>query len=384
MFDFTTMTVDALEARQAEIAGMETESATAEELENRSAELEAIKAELETRKAAAEEAEKRRQEIADGAGETKEEHKEENRMELRDFLKSNEYVEAYARYIKSGDDTEVRSLLTANAGASITGEKLPVPTTLQEKIETAWEKDQILSRVTKTYIRGNLQIPFELTADPAIVHAEGSGAVAEEELTFGMVALIPESVKKWVSFSDEVEDMKGQEFLDYIYDEITYRVTKKLADLVVDDITTAPAANSASAIGVPAVTMAPGVVTIPTAAAQLSEEAVTPVVIMNRQTEVEFLAAYAAGSFAVDPFAGYEKVYTSHLPAYTAATSGQVYAIVGDLKGARVNYPNGDSMELKYDDMTRKKEDIVEILGRQFAAHGVTKLGHFVNLKKPA
>ena len=29
-------------------------------------------------------------------------------------------------------------------------------------------------------------------------------------------------------------------------------------------------------------------------------------------------------------------------------------------------------------------EDIVEILGRQFAAHGVTKLGHFVNLKKPA
>ena len=29
MFDFTTMTVDALEARQAEIAGMETENATA-------------------------------------------------------------------------------------------------------------------------------------------------------------------------------------------------------------------------------------------------------------------------------------------------------------------------------------------------------------------
>ena len=97
MFDFTEMTVDALEARQAEIAGMETESATVEELENRSAELEAIKAELETRKAAAEEAEKRRQEIADGAGETKEEHKEENRMELRDFLKSNEYVEATPR-----------------------------------------------------------------------------------------------------------------------------------------------------------------------------------------------------------------------------------------------------------------------------------------------
>jgi len=376
------MTFEQIEARMAEIkTEMEAEGADLTALENEVRSLNAQKEEL---RKAAEEAEKRRQEIADGAGETKEEHKEETRMELRDFLKSNEYVNAYARYIKSGDDTEVRSLLTANAGASITGEKLPVPTTLQEKIETAWENDQILSRVTKTYIRGNLQIPFELSADDAVVHAEGSGAVDEEELTFGMVALIPESVKKWVSFSDEVEDMKGQEFLDYIWDEITYRVTKKLADLVVDDITTAPAANSATAIGVPAVTMAPGVVTIPTAAAQLSEEAVTPVVIMNRQTEVEFLAAYAAGSFAVDPFAGYEKVYTSHLPAYSTATAGKVYAIVGDLKGARVNYPAGDDMEIKYDDLTRKKEDIVEVLGRQFAAHGVTKLGHFVNLKKPS
>ena len=41
-------------------------------------------------------------------------------------------------------------------------------------------------------------------------------------------------------------------------------------------------------------------------------------------------------------------------------------------------------MVIKYDDLTRKKEDIVEVLGRQYAAHGITKLGHFVNIKKPA
>ena len=179
--------------------------------------------------------------------------------------------------------------------------------------------------------------------------------------------------------------MKGEEFLRYIYDELTYRVAKKLSDLILDDITTANTSNGSTAIGVPVVTMEPGVVTIPTATANLSEDARDLVVIMNRLTEVEFLSAYAAGNFAVDPFAGLTKIYDSHLPAYSTATGGtDIYAIVGDLSGIRVNYPAGDGMVIKYDDLTRKKEDIVEVLGRQYAAHGITKLGRFVNIKKPA
>lgn len=49
----------------------------------------------------------------------------------------------------------------------------------------------------------------------------------------------------------------------------------------------------------------------------------------------------------------------------------------------QVNFPNGDGVVIKYDELTRKKEDIVEVLGRQYAGHGITKLGRFVNLKKP-
>jgi HK97 family phage major capsid protein len=306
---------------------------------------------------------------------------EEDRTEVRN---SPAYIDAYANYIKTGDASECRSLLTANAGVSITGEKLPVPEFLQEKIETAWEKNEILNRVNKTFLAGNIKVPFELSADDAIVHAEGSGAVAEEELTFGMVELKPETIKKWVSFSDEVQAMKGRAFLEYIGDELVYRVIKKLADRVLDDITTAPAANSATAIGVPAVTMNPAVTTIPEAAAHLSEYASNLVVIMNRLTEVEFTKAFAAGNFAVNPFEGVTKVYSNHLPAFSTATNGAVYAIVGDLYGMQVNYPEGEGVETKWDNLTRKKEDIVEVLGRQFAAHGVTKLGHFATLKKAA
>ena len=46
---FDEMNVEELQARQAEIAGMDTESATTEELEERANELEAIQAELKAR-----------------------------------------------------------------------------------------------------------------------------------------------------------------------------------------------------------------------------------------------------------------------------------------------------------------------------------------------
>ena len=376
------MTHEEIEARKAEIAvELDKPEADLDALGEEVRSLNEQDAELKKNAAAAEEI---RKQIADGEGVVIEERKAENMEhtpDLKEIRSSKEYVDAYAEYIKTGVDTEVRSLLTKNVGSGT----IPVPEFLQEMIETAWESDEIMSRVTRTFLRGNIKVPFELSADGAYVHTEGSTAPTEEALTFGLVSLVPETIKKWVSFSDEVVDMKGEEFLRYIYDEITYRIVKKLADKCLDDITTASSSNSSTAIGVPQVTMAPSVTTIPTAVANLSEDARNLVVIMNRLTDVEFIAAYAAGNFAVDPFAGLTRIYSSHLPAYSTATGGSdVYAIVGDLSGVRVNYPDGNDVVIKYDELTRKKEDIVEVLGRQYAAHGITKLGRFVNIIKPA
>lgn len=371
--NFSTMTIEQIEERKTAILSeMDKPEADLNALE---AEMREAKAEIERR--AADEAKKAeiRKMVANSA--QKGTAVEPAKVEVRN---SKAYIDAYAQYLKTGDDTECRSLLTVNAPASGT---IPVPVFLQEKIETAWEKDPILSRVNKTYLRGNAKVPFELSADGAYVHPEGTTAPTEEALTFGLVTLTPESIKKWVSFSDEVEDMKGEEFLNYIYDELTYRVLKKLADNCLDDITTANTTNGATAIGVPKVTMAPAVTTVPTAVAHLADEADGLVLIMNRLTEVEFTAAYAAGNFAVDPFAGLPRAYSSHLPAYASASANAVYAIVADLKGMQVNYPNGEGVTLKYDNLTKKTQDIVEVLGRQYAAHGITKLGRFVNIAKP-
>ena len=373
-------TAELIERRKA--IGEEANTATGEALDALESELDAINAELEARKAAAEKRQNILDTVANGAGEvisTFEKMEERKPMTDIEIRNSDAYIEAFARYIKTGNGDECRSLLTENVSGTI-----PVPTYVEERIRTAWENDDILSRVRKTYFRGNHKVPFERSADGAVVHTEGSSAISEENLTLGIVEMKPETIKKFVSFSTEAETMGGREFVDYIYDEIIYQITKKAAAEGIGDIVSASASHSSSAVGVPVVKTAPSVTAVPTAAAYLSDEARNPVVILNRLTEVEFLSAQAAGNFSMDPFAGLPRVYTSALGAYSTLSENGVYAIVGDLDGLQFNYPEGDGVAIIYDNITRKKEDIVEVLGRQYAAHAVTAPGRFCKLTKPA
>lgn len=376
--DFKEKTIEELEARKAEIAvELDNEGA---DLDALTEEVRAIKAEMESRKAAEEKKAEIRAAVAAGPAPVIENFKQEEKpmATVEEVRASAEYVDAFKNYILSGDDTECRTLLTQNVSGVV-----PVPVIVDEIIRTAWENDQILSRVRKTYLRGNVKIGFELSADGAYVHTEGTTAPTEESLTLGIVTMVPATIKKWIRISDEAVTMGGEAFLRYVYDELTYQIVKKLAALVVADIAGASTSSSSTAIGVPKVTAAPSVTALPTAAANLSDDASNIVVVMNRLTEVEFISAYAAGNFAVDPFAGMTKVYTSALPAYSAASAADVYAIVGDLSAVQVNYPEGDGVAIKYDDLSLAEADLVKIVGRQYAAHAITEPGRLVNVVKP-
>ena len=297
-----------------------------------------------------------------------------------DVLASKEYVDAYARYLVNGNADECRSLLTSNVSGQI-----PVPSIIDEIIRTAWDKSEILSRVRRTFVRGNLKVAFEKSADGAYVHTEGTSAPTEEEITLGIVEMIPANIKKWITVSDEAVAMGGERLLRYIYDEITYQiVTKKLTDLVVNDIKSAPTTATSSAASVAAITGAPGLTTVASAFANLSDEAQSPVVIMNKLTYANFKAAQAAGNFAVDPFEGLPVLFNNSLPAYDSASANAVYMIVGDLSGVQVNYPEGDNVVIKYDELSLAEKDLVKIVGRQYAAHAVTACGRFCNVKKGA
>ena len=381
MFDLTEKSVEELEARQAEIAGMETDGVDTDEIEKRANELEAIKAELEARaQKAAEEAEARKA-VENGAGEVREEKQEEKKMEVSEIRNSPEYIEAYANYIRTGHDNECRTvLLTKNAPAS---GQLPVPDMLEGIIKTAWDRNEFLNQIKKTYFRGNLRVPFELSATGAWKHIEGTTGLTEEEITIGIVTLTPANIKKLVRVTDECIAMGGEEFINYIYSEVAYRILGELVAEIIDYIDDLSTSNSASAIGIPKVKVAPGVMTLENAATNLSEEATDLCVVMNRLTEAKFNTAYASGQFAIDPFAGFAKVYCSALPAYDTANENDCYAIVGDLKALQVNYPAGEGVVIKWDDLSLAEDDLVKVVGRQYAGHDITAPGCLVKLTKP-
>ena len=373
------MTIEQLEERKSAIvAELDAPEADLNALEE---EARAIKEEIESRKSEETKKAEIRATVAHGEGVVMQKFEQEMPVVKTDeeIRSSDAYAEAWKNYIITNNDQECRALLTTQVSGTV-----PVPVMLESGVQTAWENDPIMSRVRRTFVRGNLKVAFELSADGAYVHTEGTTAPTEESLTLGVVELIPRNIKKWITISDEVVAMAGPEFVRYITDEITYQIVKKQAALAIGDITGASTANGSSAIGVPQVNAAPSVVAIPTAAAYLSDQADNVVVVMNRLTEIEFLKAQAAGNFSVDPFAGLPRLYTSALPAYTLASTNAVYAIVGDLNAVQFNYPEGDGIVLKYDENTLAEKDMVKIVGRQYAAHKITRPGRLCSLTKPA
>jgi HK97 family phage major capsid protein len=373
------MTIEEMEERKSAIvAELDAEGADLDALE---AEMKSIKEEIESRKAEETKKAEIRQAVVEGAGtviRTFEEEKKEMTKTPEEIRSSKEYVDAFARYLISEDATECRALLTTDASGSV-----PVPVIVDEIIRTAWDNDEILSRVRKTNIRGNLKVAFELSADGAYVHTEGTSAPTEEALALGIVTMIPKNIKKWIHISDEAIAMGGETLVRYIYDELTYQIIKKLAALVVADVAGAPTSATSSAASVAAITEAPSVVTFADAFANLSDEARNPVIVMNKLTYANFVAAQAAGNFSFDPFRGFPVLFNNSLPAYDSASANAVYAFVGDLSGVQVNYPEGDGIVIKYDDVTEAEADLVKVVGRQYVAHALTACGRFCCLKKP-
>lgn len=375
--EFKEMSVEQLEARMAEIKNeIEVDGADLGALEE---EVRGIKAELEERAKVEAQKVELRKAVAEGKGKVIEKKEETKTMTNEEIRASKEYVDAYARYLINEDDKECRALLTTQASGSV-----PVPVLVEDIIKTAWEKNDILSRVKKTNFKGNLKVPFELSADGAYVHTEGTAAPTEESVTFGIVEMIPRNIKKWIRISDEAIAMGGETLVRYIYDELTYQILKKLTALVVADIAGLSTSADADEVSGAKIKVAPGLTTVAQAFANLSDEASDVVIVMNKLTYVEFKNAYAGGNFAVDPFEGLPVLFTSALPAYATASEDDVYAFVGDLRGAQLNYPEGEGIVIKYDDTTEAEADLVKIVGRQYVAHAVTTDKAFCNIAKPA
>lgn len=310
-----------------------------------------------------------------------EERKEETKMQNVELRDSLEYGKAFVKAIINGDDTEARALLTENVTGTI-----PVPTLLDNEIRNAWEENKLLSLVKHTAYPGNVKVGFEYSATGAVIHVEGTSAPEEEVLELGTVELKAETIKKWITVSDEAIDGTTIDTLGYIYKEIAQKIAEKAEEILIDKIVNSPSVSTKTAVGVTAVdvdTLAED--TLIMALAELSGKARNITLAMNRRTYAALKAVAAKAKYNVDVFDGMADrvVFTDHLKAFSAASAGDTYIIAGDFGyGAQVNMPSGNDMKIIVDEKSLAEKDLVKIVGKMYAGIGVVAPGAFVKIKK--
>lgn len=378
--DFEKMTIEELEARRLEImAELDAEGADLDALE---AEARAIKEEKENRKAAEEKRAAIRAAVASGAGEVVEAPAEaEERaktMTDKEIRSSAEYLDAWVEYQKGRASEEQRALLTENAPDHGT---IAVPTYVEDIIHTAWESNEIVRRVRRTYFKGNLKVGVEMSADGAQIHVEGGDAITEENLQIMYVDLIPSMVKKMVRYTDEILSMRGQAFVDYIFDEIEYQIVKTVGDLLVQNAIASTGSGLVASQVYTGSTMTTA--DIINAEGKLSGETTNPVLITTRATAAALKAAALSAGYAYDPFDGLEVLYVDS-SALSITISGQTEtaaAVIVDLSGWQINLPDGDQVKFKFDDITEADADMIRVIGRLYVALGVVSSGKTVAIQ---
>lgn len=379
------MNIDQVEARYAELRQMDVETIeNPDEILNELNDLESRKAEL---IAIAESRAEIRGKIADGAitGTTienplKEGRKEmANEIELRNTL---EYGKAFIKAVIHGDDTELRALLSANAE----GGSVPIPEALDNEIRNAWEETQFLSLAKNTSYKGNVKVGFEYSATGAVVHVEGAEAPAEETLVWGSVELKAQTIKKWITISDEAIENTTIDTLKEIYAELAQRIAEKAEEVAIALIVASPATSTATAPAVPVYTAATiAEDTIVNALGLLSGKAKNVYLVMNRQTKAAFKGVAMKAKYAVDIFDGLSDriVYTDALPAFSAASSGNTYVIAGDIGyGLQANKPNGNDIKIVVDELSLSEKDLVKVVGKMLVGLGVVAPKAFVKIVK--
>ena len=377
--EIKALTESQVEARAAELA----EAAKAD-----NPDLEAIEAEtlaLEERRAQL--IEQRKADaaaVAAGAGEVIEKREEKKRMKtIEEIRASREYEEAYANYIKTGSDREIRTLVTNQGGGE---NKVPVPTYLENRVETSWNESRLWSAVRrKVSVKGIMRVPIEMAADPAVVHIEGDERPAEENITIDMALIQPDMIKKWIQITDEVLSLSGREFLDYIYDEIEYRIILAAEQEIVDCVVSSSFPRTSGGIafsknmGLEKITPS----TIFTALSVLADGARRPVAIMPKSMFFDFMSLTDLQQRPI-----YNIVSENGAPAYYINGVEVIFAdvkypgnvpalVVGDLDGLLVNLPNGDAVNIIYDPYTKAPDDLVTITGKMMMGVGVVKKDYF-------
>jgi len=225
---FDEMSVEELEARRAEIAGMDTDSATTEELEERANELEAIQAELKAReeRAAAEEA--LRQKVAETKSDAViKEFTEEKKMEENRFaVNSPEYREAWLKELQGKE-------MTAEERAAVVAAAHVIPIVTMNEIISKLELNPLIGAVDLTNIPGYVKYPAEGTCNDAEWVAMGSAATDSAD-TMTSIQLGAYKLIKTLEIEADVDAMSIDAFEGWLVSRLVNKIEKALDSAIIN------------------------------------------------------------------------------------------------------------------------------------------------------
>ena len=226
--DFTTMTVEELEARRVQI-GVEVEQDGAD-LDALEAEIKGIKAELDARRANAAKQAEIRKTVAEGAGVVIDEipqapiPQEERTMFKRESV---EYRDAWTKHIIGRELNEEERAALTSAGAVI-----PTMT-----VNAVWDKltgpAELLGKVDVSQFPTYVRFPKATTKGAATAHAVG-GTITESSDVIGYVDLIPNEYVKLLTVGADIDHMAISAVHDWIVNNLVDSIRAEInADIVV-------------------------------------------------------------------------------------------------------------------------------------------------------
>ena len=224
---FDELNVEQLEARKAELAGMDTEGVTTEELEARAGELEAIRDELQKRANEAAQAEELRQQIAAENIKPIKEFTEERKMEENRFaVNSAEYREAWLKDLQGKD-------LTAEERNAVVAAAHVIPIVTMNEIISKLELNPLIGAVDLTNIPGYVKYPAENACNEAAWVAMGTAATDAAD-TMTSIQLGAYKLIKTLEIEADVDAMSIDAFEGWLVNRLVNKIEKALDSAILN------------------------------------------------------------------------------------------------------------------------------------------------------
>ena len=233
MFDFSELNAEQLETRKAdllsELDNPETrDEMSADDMENRQAEILAIDAELEARRQAAAEEERKAEQAAEKKGEPIFKNEEEKNMY---DIKSAEYRDLWLRNLQGNLTEEEKRDYSASSSNA-------VPTMVADKFFEKMKKlAPMLSEITLLRVAGNINFVAEGTRNPATEkHTENAALDASADTTVS-VSLGGFEFMKVIKISRTAKLMAIDAFEGWIVEMLAGDIARAIDNYILNDST---------------------------------------------------------------------------------------------------------------------------------------------------